>query len=260
MLRSIAWNLNRGQRNLRLFEIGRAYGTAGTSAVETPVLTLGAAGLAREKSVYDAPRTFSLPDLKGDLEALLEICGGMEAAPGGPGWLQPGRSVRVSLGEGRGRLEAHHSSGQVGATAIGVAGQIARRVAERFKLKQDVWVAELRLEPLARAFEEHRAARRYAPLPRFPAVERDFSLVLDDGVTFARVASAIRALGVPEIERIEAVDVFRGGAIPAGKHSLLVRITLQSHEATLTDAQVSEVSGRVVAALERELGAALRAG
>jgi phenylalanyl-tRNA synthetase beta chain len=252
MVRSLEWNLNRGQRNLRLFEIGRVYGIAGGGAVEAPVLTLGAAGLAREKSVYDAPRTFGLPDLKGDLEALLENCGGMEATPGGPGWLQPGRSLRVSLRDGRGNPEA--------VATVGVAGQLARRVAERFKLKQDVWVAELRLEPLDRAFEEHRAARQFAPLPRFPAVERDFSLVLDDGVTFARVAGAIRALGVPEIERIEAVDLFRGGAIPAGKHSLLVRITLQSHEVTLTDAQVNEVSARVVAALQRELGAALRTG
>ena len=261
MVRSIEWNLNRGQRNLRLFEIGRVYGIAGSNPVEAPVLTLGAAGLAREKSVYDLPRTFGLPDLKGDLEALLEICGGMEAAPGGPGWLHPGRAVRVSLRVGHGRQEGGASGdGAAGAAAIGVAGQLARRVAERFKLKQDVWVAELRLEPLARAFEEHRAARRFAPLPRFPAVERDFSLVLDDGVTFDRVARAIHALGVPEIERIEAVDVFRGGAIPAGKYSLLVRLTLQSREATLTDAQVSEVSGRVVAALERELGAALRTG
>src|SRR5208282_4495834 len=261
MVRSIEWNLNRGQRNLRLFEIGRVYGMAGSNPVETPVLTLGAAGLAREKSVYDAPRTFGLPDLKGDLEALLEICGGMAAAPGGPGWLHAGRSVHVSLRAGRGRQDGGASGDrEAGAAAIGAAGQLARRVAERFKLKQDVWVAELRLEPLARAFEDHRAARRFEPLPRFPAVERDFSLVLDDGVTFDRVARAIRALGAPEIERIEAVDVFRGGAIPPGKYSLLVRITLQSHEATLTDALVSEVSGRVVAALERELGAALRTG
>ena len=256
MVRALEWNLNRGQRDLRLFEIGRVYGTAGSNSVEIPVLTLGAAGLAREKSVYDTPRTFALEDLKGDLEALLEICGGIEAAPGAPGWLHPGRSVRVTLSAGRGRQDA----GGAAAAAIGVAGQLARRVAERCKLKHDVWVAELRLEPLVRAFEEHRAARRFVPLPRFPAVERDFSLVLDDGVTFARVASAIRALGVPEIERIEAVDLFRGGAIPAGKHSLLVRLTLQSHDATLTDAQVSDVSGRVVAALERELGATLRAG
>ena len=89
-------------------------------------------------------------------------------------------------------------------------------------------------------------------------MERDFSLVVDDGVKFDRVARAIRSQGIPEIERVEAVDVFRGGAIPAGKHSLLVRVTLQSHEATLTEAQVNEMSGRVVAALERELGATLR--
>src|SRR5271168_2458165 len=82
MVRSLEWNLNRGQRNLRLFEIGRVYATAGASAVETPVLTLGAAGLAREKGVHDAPRTFALEDLKGDLETLLEICGGIEAAAG----------------------------------------------------------------------------------------------------------------------------------------------------------------------------------
>ena len=255
MVRALEWNLNRGQRDLRLFEIGRVYGTAGSSAVETPVLTLGAAGLAREKSVYDAPRTFALEDLKGDLEALLEICGGIEAAPGAPAWLHPGRSLRLALRGG-----TVPQAGAAGDGAVGAAGQLARRVAESFKLKHDVWVAELRFEPLVRAFEQHRAARRYAPLPRFPAVERDFSLVLDDGVSFARVASAIRALGVPEIERIEAVDLFRGGTIPAGKHSLLVRLTLQSYEATLTEAQVNDVSGRVVAVLQRELGATLRTG
>src|SRR5271168_1056135 len=246
MLRALEWNLNRGQRDLRLFEIGRVYALAGEKTVETPVLTLGAAGLAREKSVHDAPRTFGLEDLKGDLEMLAEICGGMQATAGGPAWLQAGRAMRAAL--------------QAGGAEFGTAGQLARRVAERFKLKHDVWLAELRLEPLFQAFAAHRAARRFTPLPRFPGVERDFSLVLDDAVTFDRVAAAIRALGVAEIERIEAVDLFRGGAIPKGKHSLLVRVTLQSHEATLAEAQVSAVSARIVAALERELGATLRAG
>jgi phenylalanyl-tRNA synthetase beta chain len=253
MVRTLEWNLNRGQRNLRLFEIGRVYGTEESKTVETTMLTLGASGLAREKSVHDAPRTFGLEDLKGDLEVLLEICGGMEAASGGPGWLQPGQSLHVLLAPGVRGKEVTVDGG-----AVGAGGQVARRVAERFKLKHDVWVAELRLDPLVRAFEAHRAARRLVPLPRFPAVERDFSLVVDDGVKFDRVARAIRSQGIPEIERVEAVDVFRGGAIPAGKHSLLVRVTLQSHEATLTEAQVNEMSGRVVAALERELGATLR--
>ncbi len=254
MVRTLEWNLNRGQRNLRLFEIGRVYGIEGSKSVETPMLTLGAAGLAREKSVHDSPRTFGLEDLKGDLETLLEICGGVQAEAGGPAWLQAGRAMRLALVREKSALSAGDTKW------AGAGGQLARRVAERFKLKQDVWVAQLQLDPLVRAFAAHRAGRHFVPLPRFPAVERDFSLVVADGVTFGRVAQTIRGLAVPEIENIEAVDLFRGGAIPAGKHSLLVRVTLQSHESTLTEAQVNEVSARIVAALEREVGATLRTG
>jgi len=99
---------------------------------------------------------------------------------------------------------------------------------------------------------------RYQPLSRFPAVERDFSLILADGTAFAQVAEAIRSLGIAEVARIEAVDLFRGGHIPAGKYSLLVRVTFESHQATLTEAQLAESSGRIVAALESRLGATLR--
>ena len=100
---------------------------------------------------------------------------------------------------------------------------------------------------------------RYAPLPRFPAVERDFSLLLADGTPFAEVVEVIRSLGITELTDVEAVDVYRGGHIPEGKYSLLVRVTFQSHDATLTEAQLTDFSGRIVAALESRLGAALRA-
>jgi phenylalanyl-tRNA synthetase beta chain len=252
MLRALEWNLNRGQKNLRLFDFGHAYALAGGKPVETPILTMGATGLAREKSVYETPRGFGFENLKGDLEALLEICGGLRALPGGPAWLHPSRAMRVALEPGT----RQGAAGEDG--AVGAAGQLAHRLAEQFKLQTDVWVAELRLEPLYRAFAARRAARQYAPLPRFPAVERDFSLVLDDSVSFDKVAQLIRGLGLGEIARIEAVDLFRGGAIPAGKHSLLVRVTLQSYEATLTDAQVNGLSSRIVGALESQLGASLR--
>ena len=103
-------------------------------------------------------------------------------------------------------------------------------------------------------------ARRYEPLPRFPAVERDFSLLLADGASFAEVSETIRSLGIAEVASIEAVDLFRGGQVPAGKYSLLVRVTFQSHESTLTEAQLTDFSARIVAALEKRLGAKLRAG
>src|SRR5262249_50775082 len=136
-----------------------------------------------------------------DLEMLLEICGGAVATAGGPAWLQSGKAMRVSLSSGNGA--AHGAEARVG-----VAGQLARRVAEKFKLKHDVWLAELQLAPLVRGFEAHRAARQFTPLPRFPAVERDFSLLMDDAVTFDRVTGAIRGLGIAELDRIEALDLF----------------------------------------------------
>jgi phenylalanyl-tRNA synthetase beta chain len=73
------------------------------------------------------------------------------------------------------------------------------------------------------------------------------------------VTKIIRALAITEIASIEATDLFRGKNVPAGKYSLLVRITFQSREATLTDAQASDYSGKIIAALEKNLSAQLRA-
>jgi phenylalanyl-tRNA synthetase beta chain len=248
MLGALEWNLNHGQRNLRLFEIGKAYELLDGRPVETPVLTLGATGLAREKTIYEAAREFEFADLKGDLDRIGDLAGGFMWQSGGPSWLAGARAARISLAQHGG----HNGS-------LAVAGQLARRAAEQFKLRQDVYVAELRLEPLLKGIEAAHAATRFVPLPRFPAVERDFSLVLADGVTFAQVAETIRSLGIPELQRIEAADLFRGGQIPPGKFSLMVRVTFQSAEATLTEAQLTDFSARIVAALEQKLAASLRA-
>jgi len=96
-------------------------------------------------------------------------------------------------------------------------------------------------------------------LPRFPGVERDFSLFLTDGLTFAQVQQSIQSLGIAEIVSIEAADLFRGKNVPAGKYSLLVRVVFQSREATLTESQINDFSTRIISALEKQLGATLRA-
>ena len=251
MAAALEWNLNRGQRNLRLFEFGKRYELRGTEPVETPILTLGATGLAREKGVHDTPREYSFADLKGDLDLLAELVGGLRWSRNlgtrVPAWLHPARSATVALAQPA-----------ADGAAIGVAGELARRAAERFKLRQEVFVAELALEPIHQGYRAARAQLRYRPLSRFPAVERDFSLILPDGVPFAQVAEAITSLSIAEVAGIHAVDLFRGGHIPSGKYSLLVRVTFQSHAATLAEAQLADFTGRIVAALESRLGAVLR--
>ncbi len=248
MVSTLEWNLNHGQRNVRLFEIGRTYRWNGTKPVETRLLTLGATGLAREKGIAENERAFVFADLKGDLDQIGHLAGGILWNAGAPAWLHPAHSGTISLG-GDGAA----------ARPIGLAGQIARRAAERFKLRQDAFVAELELDPLCAGYKAARAALRYRPLSRFPAVERDFSLVLSDGTTFASVVDAIRGLGIVEVSSINAVDLFRGKNVPEGKFSLLVRVTFESYQATLTEAQLTDFSSHIVATLEKKLGASLRA-
>ena len=248
MLRAIEWNLNHGQRNLRLFEIGKTYELRNGEPVETPVLTLGITGSAREKTIYEGARDFEFADLKGDLDIIGGLAGGFTWESGGPQWLSGARAARLHL---------THKTGQ--REFIGTAGQIAKRIADEFKFRQNVLVAELKLESLLTGLENAAAALRFKPLPRFPAVERDFSVVLADGVQFAQVEDAIRSLGIPELQSIEALDLFRGGQVPAGKYSLMIRVTFQSAEATFTDARLNDFSSRIVAALQQKLGATLRA-
>ena len=251
MASAIEWNLNHGQRNVRLFEIARHYrfappgksDGAAAAPVETSFLTLGATGEARPQGLYDASRQFSFADLKGDLDAVGDLAGGFRWRDGGADSLHPAKRGRIVLGEGE----------------AGSAGQLARRVADKFKFRQDVFLAEIVLGPLYCMYYGVKNARRYEPLPRFPAVERDFSLLLAEGTPFAEVVKTIRALNIPEIASVEAADLFRGKNVPAGKYSLMVRITFQSREATLTDAQISDYSARIVSALESNIGAHLRA-
>src|SRR5436309_1670202 len=243
---ALDWNLNHGQRNVRLFEIGRHYRLNGSESIETRVLTIGATGEAREKGLYDAACDFSFADLKGDLDSLGELVGGFHWQQDGLSWLNPARAATIAV------LENLNFP-------VGYAGQLARRVAEKLKLRQNVFLAELELDPVYAAMRTAKEARRYEPLPKFPSVERDFSLLLADGTKFSDVTNTIQSLGIQEISAVEATDLFRGKSVPAGKYSLLVRVTFQSREATLTEAQIGDYSGKIIYALEKNLGAQRRA-
>src|SRR5882724_1552188 len=170
MTGAIEWNLNHGQRNVRLFEIGLHYrfaspeksGEAAVAPVETLFLTLGATGEARSQGLYDSARAFAFADLKGDLDAIGTLAGGFRWEHGGAESLHPAKRGQIRLGENQ----------------LGSAGQLARRVADKRKFRQDVFLAELVLGPFYCAYYGAKNARRYEPLPRFPAVERDFSLLL----------------------------------------------------------------------------------
>ena len=246
MAAALEWNLNHAQRNARLFEIGSYYRLEGKRSVETSVLTIGATGEAREKNLYELSREYSFADMKGALDEIAELADGcargFQWRDGGPDWLYAARRGKIQLGNAE----------------LGMAGQLTRRVADRLKLRQGVFLAEIELAPLYSAMRSARTALRYEPLPRFPAVERDFSLLLAEGISFAQISESIRSLNIPEISSVEAGDLFRGENLPSGKYSLLVRVTFQSRESTLTEGQINHFVGKIISILEHRHGAQLR--
>jgi len=243
LVRSLTWNVNRGQRHLRLYEFGKSYTLRGGAFREQRVLTLAATGQLREKSAHESEQPFNFFSLKGTIEDLFGAfsLSGVEFRPGDAACFQ--LSERAAI----------FSDGKL----LGILGQLSAALAAQFKLRQPAWLAELDLDTL---YAAGLRPPRYAPLSRFPAVARDFSLLLGDTVSFGAVRAAIQALKIPELVSVVPVDHRPAGVpVPASRYSLLVRIIFQSPEQTLTDEQVRGFSDRIIADLEKNLGAALRA-
>ena len=242
MLGMLAWNLNRGTGSVRLFESGNVYALAGAKAEERKTLCLGATGEARLGGTpHEAPRAYGFFDLKGDVETLLEAFAHTGLSYETQAWegYHPGRSARAVL---------------EGAT-VARFGQIHPEMAAARKLRQDVFVAEINLD---RLYRQALREPRYQGIPRFPAVERDFSFFFDEATSFAEVRGAIAALGLKELASLRPAELFRGGAAPAGRYSMLLRATFQSSERTLRDDEVAGWSARIIQALQ-SLGGKLRA-
>ena len=141
-----------------------------------------------------------------------------------------------------------------GAT-VAQCGQIHPELVVSRKLRQDVFVAEVYLD---RLYRHDLRPIRYQPLPRYPAVERDFSFIFEDAVAFERIQNTVNALEIGELRKFVPVEIFRGGAVPAGKYSILLRATFQSDERTLRDDEVAHWSARIMQTLETQ-GGTLRA-
>jgi phenylalanyl-tRNA synthetase beta chain len=240
MLNMLAYNLNRGSENVRLFEAGNVFEADGERTAEFKRVCMGATGSAMPPSVYQKVRPLSYYDLKGDVETLLSAFqhAGVEYKVDAPDYYHPGRSASAVM------------DGEI----VAQFGQIHPEIASGHKLKQDIFVAELYLD---RLLKHSLRTPRYEALPRYPAVERDFSFIFEDAVEFAKIEKTVAGLGLGELRSFVPVEIFRGGSIPAGKYSLLLRATFQSGERTLREDEIARWSGQVVQALE-SLGGTLR--
>jgi len=240
ILDMLAYNLNRGSGDVRLFEAGNVFEAENAGAAELRRICVGASGSAVGQNVHQTARPFSFFDLKGDVETLLHLLQHDTLAfdTQTAEYYHPGRSARAVMD----------------GAAVAQFGQLHPETAAKRKLKQDVFIAELYLD---RLYQHGLREVRYEALPRFPGVERDFSLVFADAVKFSQIRQAVTALRLREMRSFVPAEIFRGGAVPAGKYSVLLRTTFQSDERTLREDEVAQWSTQIIKALEA-LGGRLR--
>src|SRR5579862_2380634 len=250
MLDMLAWNLNRDVAEARLFEIGSVYELPGEAHKEPRRACLGAtaaavrgalttAGTLDVSKGEHAAAAETFRGFKGDVENLLAaFAGDIRYDRDTAEYFHPGRSGRA------------RANGAV----VAQFGQLHPEVAAARKLRQDVFLAEFNLEAL---YRNGLRPVKYTPLGKYPAVERDFSLIFGDEVSFEEMRKTVAKLNLAELRDFRPVEIFRGGSITAGKYSILLRVQFQSPDRTLREDEVAQWSAKIVAALT-ELGGVQR--
>jgi phenylalanyl-tRNA synthetase beta chain len=244
---AVAHNRRHGRRDVRVFEVGTRFGAAGESRCVAAAWT----GTATPEHWSTPAREVDFFDLKGIIE---QVC----AALGVDTRTSPVSEPFLSTGQAAAILVA---AGPMAGERIGFIGRLAPAVAEARDLpRQDpVIVAELDLDASDRARVAQSDATR--PLPRFPSVVRDLSIVVANTLPAEIIRGTILTAAHDAAAPLVATtffDRYTGKGVPEGAVSISVRLMFQAADRTLTDAEVQQSFDAILAALVREHGAVQR--
>jgi phenylalanyl-tRNA synthetase beta chain len=240
LVRAAKHNFNHNQRLIRVFEIGKVFrrGADGAVIERNTLGILGTGGFAG-KNWHCREPDYDFFHLKGVVTTLLAglRCAPAEIVPA-PGirWLDP--IVTAAL--------------MIGGKCLGVMGALHQDLQEEFKLKQPLYLAEIEFQEL---YSYLFSPVRFEPLARYPAVERDVSIVVSQDVSYGALRKGILGLGLAELATVELVDIYAGEQIPAGKVGMTFRFTFLDREGTLTIDRVQSFSDNIRTFLREHYGA-----
>ncbi len=232
MLTVMATNINRKIEAGRFFEESKRFVPKSLPVCEQPdelpTLCIG---------VYGKDEDFFT--LKGIVEEIMSLFGAhTQYKRSNETYLHPGRQAEVLANN----------------VQAAVLGEVHPAVAKNYNIDTKVYVAEIKLDVL---YAINKRKTTYKPLPKYPAVERDFAMLCDKDIPVGDLEKAIQSGGGRLLEKVELFDVYQGAQIPEGKKSVAYSVWLRSAEGTLTDAQIEDASNKIIAKLEK-LGAELR--
>jgi len=268
LLDSLAHNRRREQRDVRLFELAsrmardegeqRAVALAWTGHASLPHWS----GSAREADVFDVGGVVSTLCESLGLAATLEPTSAYGfLAPNCAATVRVHRTVSSAGASAPGAApsELPDRDGRHTTREIGIVGQLTPQAAESRGLpaQDPVYIAELNLDAVLDWIALGDAIT-VTPLPRYPSVVRDLSILVNADLPAARVRDTIRAAAPATLERVVEFDRYQGKGIPEHSYSLSLRLTFRAPDRTLTDAEVQQATDKIVATLTSVHGATLR--
>ncbi|WP_054955947.1 phenylalanine--tRNA ligase subunit beta [Paenibacillus dakarensis] len=244
------YNANRKHTDLAMFEIGNLFHTHEETLtkqpLERPVLGLLLSGRIGNKQWNVKPEKVDFFDLKGALETVFALLGidseQISYAADQPEGFHPGRSASIYVQDGGNKLK------------LGTLGQVHPQI-QQDKDLEDTYVAEILLSPL---YDLAGSRVQYRDLPRFPAMERDLAIVVDEAVEAGALIRVIRENAGELLQNVQVFDVFTGSKLGEGKKSIAISLTYRHQDRTLTDEEVAAANEKAVQALEQTFGAELR--
>ena len=244
MLDTVAYNVNRKNSNLAIYEIGKIFHQTGDVQTDLPqeveTFALALTGLVAEKDFQTKAVPVDFFYAKGIVEALADKLNLSFdfVAEKNLDRMHPGRTAAILL------------DGEV----IGFVGQVHPQTAKDYGIPE-TYVAELNLTAVEAGLKP---SPSFQEITRFPAVSRDMALLLPAETSHKEVVAAIESAGVKRLTSIKLFDVYAGANIEAGKKSMAYSLTFQNPEASLTDEEVAKFMEKISKALAEQVTAEVR--
>ncbi|MBS7786232.1 phenylalanine--tRNA ligase subunit beta [Flavobacterium sp. CYK-55] len=238
-LEAAAYNINRKNQDLKLFEFGKTYHKLPSNYQENKHLTLLLSGNRHAEIWNNAQKPTDFFMFKGYVDSVLSRLG-----------IEKIKSVPVEVD-----LFAEGMSYQVGTEVLVRFGTIRKNILKHFDIKQEVFFADFHWDAVLKLISNK---IKFADIPKYPEVRRDLALLVDEQVSFDSIYQTARQSEKSLLKEVQLFDVYTGANLPGGKKSYAVSFTLQDDSKTLTDEQIEKVMSKLQKNFAAELGAVLR--
>ena len=237
MMQTLATNANKKNQNVKLYDISRSYKNInkevenGEIPLQENILTLGMYG-----------DNLDFYTLKGLVENVLETVSvnryDIEKETKN-GSYHPGRCANI----------------KVGIDTIATFGEVHPEVLENYGIEKRAYLAELNLTKITKYSRNN---KKYVEVPKFPAVERDIAIIVDENIEVGQIEKTIAKKAKKILEKAELFDIYRNEKLGENKKSVAYALTFRNKNKTLNDDEVNEVMENIIKELEKSLGAELR--